>query len=63
MPRKKKYELENCRFCGAPAKEKIVSKPFSHGWVGCEECNKTIYWTGGGHMSAVDQWNDAQMDR
>lgn len=59
---KKKYELKPCRRCGSPAEEKIVNKPFSHGWVGCRSCGRLINWSGKGHMSVVDQWNREQRE-
>ena len=60
---KKYYTLEKCADCGNPAKEKHVRQPFCHGWVGCKACGNIIPWTGGGKLSAVDQWNAKQREK
>lgn len=49
--------LEPCPVCGRDGQTKDVMQPFSHGWVGCKECQKIIYWTGKGKWTAINQWN------
>ena len=56
----KHFHLEPCAQCGKPAEEKLVNKPFCHGWVGCRACKNIIPWSGKGRMSVIDQWNSQQ---
>lgn len=53
------WELEPCPVCGRDGQMKDVYHPFTHGWVGCKECQKIIYWAGKGKNTAVDAWNAA----
>lgn len=57
MSKRKSWELEPCPVCGRDAQWKDVYQPFSHGWVGCKECQRFIKWSGKGKKTAVDQWN------
>ena len=47
-----------CKNCGSPGQEKVVCKPFTHGWVGCKACGNYIPWTNAGRRSALEQWNN-----
>ena len=66
MPKTKnnlKHKLNPCNICGSSASEKNVNMPFPHGWVGCRYCDNKIYWTGGGKMDAIRQWNEKSEKR
>ena len=57
MSKRKARELEPCPVCGRDGQMKDVMHPFAHGWVGCKECQRFIYWAGKGKKTAVDAWN------
>lgn len=48
--------LADCPHCGGKAKEKILIKPFRHGWVGCPNCRCYISWSYD-DAAAIERWN------
>lgn len=59
----KDYILKPCPFCGGSADEMDLTKPFKHGWIGCNHCRVHIDWTKAGKQYAINAWNSRHFEK